>query len=154
MQVKFHTNLYTLTDNGISQTNQPDGSNVLALDLTGVTDTTALTEDATDAEDIIILNGDSIYQEYLDYTALRSVVLDAETEIVTVTVRQESLVKQVETLRERNKALKAQVALQADVIDRQSVVIAEQAEQIRALEASQAEQDDEITEIQEVLVEE
>lgn len=154
MQVKFHTALYDLTDNGIHQTNQPDGSNVLALDITGVTDTTALTEDATDAEDIIILNGDSIYQEYLDYTSLRSVVLDAETEIVTVTVRQESLVKQVETLRERNKALKAQVVSQADVIDRQSVVIAEQAEQIRALEASQAEQDDEITEIQEVLVEE
>lgn len=154
MQVKFHETLYTLTDNGIHQTNQPDGSNVLILDLTGVTNITALTEDATGAEDIIILNGDSIYQEYLDYTSLRSVVLDAETEIVTVTVRQESLVKQVETLRERNKTLKAQVASQADVIDRQAVVIAEQAEQIRALEASQAEQDDEITEIQEVLVEE
>lgn len=153
MQVKFHETPYTLTENGIHQTNQPDGANVLALDITGVTDITALTADATDAEDIIILNGDSIYQEYLDYTSLRSVVLDAETETVTVTVRQESLVKQVETLRERNKALKAQVASQADVINRQSVVIAEQAEQIRALEASQAEQDDEITEIQEVLVE-
>ena len=154
MQVKFHETLYNLIEDGMKNTNQSDGSNVLSLDLTDIEDITALTEDATGAEDIVILNGDAIYQEYLDYTALRSVVLDAETEIVTVTVRQESLVKQVETLRERNKALKAQVASQADVIDRQSVVIAEQAEQIRALEASQVEQDEQITEIQEVLVEE
>ena len=168
MQVKFHTTSYNLTENGIKNTNQPDGSNVLSLELTDITDITALTEDATNAEDIVILNGSAVYQEYLDYTALRGVTLDAETGLVTVTVRQESLVRQVGTLRERNRALKAQVNAQAEtiaqqgntiesqatIIAQQAATIDEQAQRITELEQSQAEQDDEITEIQEVLVEE
>ena len=168
MQVKFHTTSYNLTENGIKNTNQPDGSNVLSLELTDIQDITALTEDATDAEDIVILNGGSIYQEYLDYTVLRSVSMDAETNLVTVTVRQESLVKQVDTLRTRNRALQERVALQAEtiaqqgntiesqatLIAQQTVTIDGQAQRIAELEQSQAEQDDEITEIQEVLVEE
>lgn len=154
MQIKFKDTLYNLVDDSIKNTNMPDGSNVLSMQLTDITDLDALTQDATGAEDIQILNGDSIYQEYLDYTALRSVNMDAESGITTVTVRQESLVKQVETLRERNKALKAQVASQADVIAEQVDTIAAQAARITELEQSQEEQNTEITEIQEVLVEE
>ena len=147
MQIKFKENFYTLTENGVKNTNAPDGSNVLTVELTDISDLATLTADATGAEDIQVLNGDSIYQEYLDYIALRSVSMDAETGIITVVVRQESLVKQVETLRERNKTLKAQVTQQADVIADQVDTIAVQAARIEELET-------EITEIQECLVEE
>ena len=160
MQVKFHENLYALTENGVKQTNASDGSNVLTLELMDITDLDALTQDAAGAEDIQILNGDSIYQEYLDYIVLRSVTLDADTGVVTVTVHQESFIRQINTLRERNLVLQMQISAQSQVIvsqgetiEAQSKTIQMQASKIAELEQSQEEQDTEITEIQEVLVE-
>lgn len=144
MQVKFKTTLYDLTDDGVKQTNQPDGSNVLSLTLLNVTDTTALLSEAEGAEDIQILNGSEIAQEYLDYTTLRGLSVDSEAGTVTVTVRQESLVKQVAVLRERNRALAEKNATLENRVSEQAETIEAQRAMIAELEDSQETQNEAI----------
>ena len=144
MQAKFKTTLYDLTEDGIKQTNQPDGSNVLSLTLLNVTDTTALLSEAEGAEDIQILNGSEVTQEYLDYTTLRGLSVDSEAGTVTVTVRQESLVKQVAVLRERNRALAEKNAALEHRVSEQAETIEVQRAMIAELEDSQETQNEAI----------
>lgn len=139
MQAKLKENLYTLTEGGIRQQNQNDGANVLSLVLTDVEDLDTLRADATDCEEIAIMDGEVVKQTFEDYTKFRS-LFEAEGE-TTVTVQQENLVKQVAVLRGRVADQAATIAEQAQTIAQQEQTIESQAAEIASLNNSQEAQD-------------
>lgn len=126
MQAKLNEHLYDLAENGTHQTPQPDGANNLTLDLINVSDLDALREDATDCEEIVIIDDGAEIGCYYDYVHFRGLAVE-ETE-VHVSLQQDSIVRQVEKLRQT-------VADQSEIIASQEATIEAQAATIEAQEA-------------------
>lgn len=137
MQAKLKTKTYDLIDNGVRQSNQADGANVLGLLFTNVEDMDELEQEATNCSKITILDGDRVDSVYEDYTNFRSIT--KENDIVDIVVQQDNYVKQISTLK--------------NTVASQASTIATQAAQIESIESSQAAQDTDISDITDAVLE-
>ena len=144
MQAKLKTKTYDLVDNGVRQSNQADGANVLGLVLTNVEDMNELISEATGCAKVEILDGDTVVQTYEDYVNFQSV--SATEDRVEVVMFQPSLVQQVANL-------KTTVKEQERTIEAQAQTIAEQEATILSLQESQTEQDESIEGLGDAIIE-
>ena len=144
MQAKLKTKTYDLVDNGVRQSNQADGANVLALILENVEDMDELVQEATGCEKIEILDGSSVVMCFEDYINFRSIsAANGQFEIV---VQQDNSVQQIITL-------KATVKAQQETINAQAITIEEQEATIAELQESQDAQDVDISDITDAVLE-
>jgi hypothetical protein len=151
MQAKLKTKTYDLIDNGVRQSNQADGANVLALILTNVEDMDELVNEATDCEKIEILDGSSVVMCFEDYINFRSIsAANGQFEIV---VQQDNSVQQIITLKATVKAQQETIDTQGRTIEAQAATIEEQEATIAELQESQDAQDTDISDITDAVLE-
>lgn len=142
MQAKLHNNLYDLAENGIHQTASSDGANNLTLDLLNVTDLDTLQHDATDCEEILIMDGETEVGCYYDYVNFKGLTVDEGG--THVTTKQDSIVRQVAKLRQTVATQAEVIATQEATIEAQAATIEAQEAEIASLTESQATQDENI----------